>query len=73
MKMKKIIKTARNLANPFRVSGDGNFRLRDFDCADTLDFTSADKPRAREVLATGIAALADSKRCFTPRSVGRSC
>jgi PPK2 family polyphosphate:nucleotide phosphotransferase len=58
MKMRKIIKAARNLANPFRVSAGADFRLKDFDPADTLDLTSADRPRAKEALAMGIAALA---------------
>jgi hypothetical protein len=43
--MKKLIKTARKLAKPFRVSDDG-FRLKDIDPGDTLQFTSEDKPRA---------------------------
>jgi PPK2 family polyphosphate:nucleotide phosphotransferase len=58
MKMRKVINAARNLANPFRVSEGADFHLKDFDPADTLNFTSADKPRAKEALAMGIAALA---------------
>src|SRR4029450_11046839 len=56
--MKEQIKTARKLAKPFRVTDD-SFRLKDYDPADTLDFTSEDKPRAKEALAIGIQLLAD--------------
>jgi PPK2 family polyphosphate:nucleotide phosphotransferase len=55
---KQQIKTARKLAKPFRVTDD-SFRLKDYDPADTLDFTSEDKPRAKEALAIGIQLLAD--------------
>src|SRR5262247_1495545 len=56
--MKKLIKTARKLAKPFRVT-DGKFRLKDIDPNDTLDLTSEDKPRAKEALAMGVRALAE--------------
>ena len=56
--MKKLIKTARKLAKPFRVSDDG-FRLKDIDPGDTLQFTSEDKPRAKEALAIGVGLLAE--------------
>jgi PPK2 family polyphosphate:nucleotide phosphotransferase len=56
--MKKLIKTARKLAKPFRVSDDG-FRLKDIDPGDTLQFTSEDKPRAKEALASGVGLLAE--------------
>jgi PPK2 family polyphosphate:nucleotide phosphotransferase len=56
--MKKLIKTARGLAKPFRVSDDG-FRLKDIDPGDTLQFTSEDKPRAKEALAIGVGLLAE--------------
>jgi PPK2 family polyphosphate:nucleotide phosphotransferase len=60
MKTKEIIKTARELAKPFRISKGQNFRLKDVDPDDTLEFTKeADKPRAKEALATGVAALAE--------------
>src|SRR5574341_541135 len=55
--MKKLIKKARKLAKPFRVTDD-RFRLKDIDPGDTLDLTSEDKPRAKEALAMGIQALA---------------
>jgi polyphosphate kinase 2 (PPK2 family) len=60
MKTKEIIKTARGLATPFRVSEGKDFRLKDVDPNNTLEFTKeADKPRATEALANGIRALAE--------------
>ncbi len=55
--IKAFIKKARKLAKPYRVTGD-NFRLKDFDPGDTLDFTSEDKPRAKEALTMGVDVLA---------------
>jgi PPK2 family polyphosphate:nucleotide phosphotransferase len=55
---KGFIKKARKLAKPFRVTDDG-FRLKDIDPADTLKFTSEDKPRAKEALAMGVDLLAE--------------
>jgi PPK2 family polyphosphate:nucleotide phosphotransferase len=57
-KMSNLIKRACKLAKPFRVSDD-RFRLKDIDPADTLEFTSEDKPRAREALTMGIDVLAE--------------
>ena len=60
MKTKEIIKTASELAEPFRISKGKNFRLKDVDPDDTLDFTKEeDKPRAKEALAMGVTALAE--------------
>src|SRR5204862_7064172 len=60
MKTKEIIKTASELTKPFRISKGKNFRLKDVDPDDTLDFTKqADKPRAKETLAMGVTALAE--------------
>jgi polyphosphate kinase 2 (PPK2 family) len=60
MKTKEIIKAARELAEPFCISKGKNFRLKDVDPDDTLEFTKEeDKPRAKEALATGVAALAE--------------
>ena len=53
---KNLIKRARKFAKPFRVTDD-SFRLKDIDPADTLGFTSEDKPRAKEALAMGVALL----------------
>ncbi len=60
MKTKEIIEIARGLAKPFRVSKGKNFRLKDVDPSDTLEFTKeADKPRAKQALATGLLALTE--------------
>jgi PPK2 family polyphosphate:nucleotide phosphotransferase len=59
MELDKIVKRARQLSKPFRVTGRGKFRLEDVDPQDTLGFKSEDKPRAKEALATGVEALAE--------------
>jgi PPK2 family polyphosphate:nucleotide phosphotransferase len=60
MKTKELIKNVRELARPFRISKGKDFRLKDVDPDDTLDFTKeADKPRAKEALAMGVTALAE--------------
>jgi PPK2 family polyphosphate:nucleotide phosphotransferase len=60
MKTKEIIEIARGLAKPFRVSKGKDFRLKDVDPNNTLEFTKeADKPRAKEALANGVMALAE--------------
>jgi PPK2 family polyphosphate:nucleotide phosphotransferase len=60
MKTKEIIKKASELAKPFRISKGKDFRLKDVDPDDTLEFTKeADKPRAKEALSMGVAALAE--------------
>jgi len=56
--MKTLIKRARKLAKPFRVTDD-RFRLKDIDPGDTLELTSEDKPRAKEALAMGVEVLAE--------------
>src|SRR5215813_12957333 len=59
MKTKEIIKSARELSKPFRVTKGKNFRLKDVDPDDILNFTKEDKDRSKEVLAMGVAALAE--------------
>jgi polyphosphate:nucleotide phosphotransferase, PPK2 family len=60
MKTKEIIKRLSELVEPFRISKGKSFRLKDVDPDDTLEFTKeADKPRAKEVLAMGVTALAE--------------
>src|SRR5215472_4686919 len=60
MKTKEIIKRAPDLARPFRVTKGKDFRLKDVDPNDTLDFTKEEhKGRAKEVLASGVVALAE--------------
>jgi len=58
MPNQRITPRASKLAEPFRVSRAKGFRLHDFDPADTLEFTSEDKPRAKEALASGTEMLA---------------
>ena len=58
MKATEVVKKAGKFVKPFRVTDGKQFRLRDFDPADTLDLKSGDKPRAKEALAAGIQALA---------------
>src|SRR6476661_8382616 len=60
MKTKELIKNARELARPFRISKGKDFRLKDVDPDDTLDFTKeADKPRSKEALAMNVTALSE--------------
>jgi PPK2 family polyphosphate:nucleotide phosphotransferase len=59
MKNKEIIKRARKISEPFRVTDGEKFRLKDFDPGDTLGYGDEDKPRAKEALATGVQLLAD--------------
>ena len=60
MKTNELTKNARELAKPFRISKGKDFRLKDVDPADTLDFTKEeDKPKAKEALAMGVTALAE--------------
>ncbi|HVN85156.1 MAG TPA: polyphosphate kinase 2 family protein [Candidatus Binatia bacterium] len=61
MNNKKLIKRARGFAKPFRVTDGKRFRLKDIDPADTLDFGSEDKPRAKEALAMGTDLLAEEQ------------
>ncbi len=58
MKLKEIIKTARKLSAPYRVTDGGKFRLKDVDPGDTAHLTSENKPQAKQALQTGVAALA---------------
>lgn len=58
MNDRTLIKRARWLAKPFRVTNGKRFRLADVDPGDTLKFGSEDKPRARNALAQGVEVLA---------------
>ena len=57
MKAKQIIKKARQIAESFRVTNGGKFRLKDVDPGETLEFEDEDKPRVKKALALGIKAL----------------
>jgi PPK2 family polyphosphate:nucleotide phosphotransferase len=58
MKTNKVIKAARRLSRPYRVTDGKKFRLKDVDPGDTGELKSEDKARAKEALQTGITALA---------------
>jgi len=59
MKTKQVIEAARRLSKPYRVANGSKFRLKDVDPGDTGELKSADKPRAKEALQTGVDVLAD--------------
>lgn len=58
MKLGKVLDAAHRFSKPYRINHGKGFRLRDFDPADTGDLKSADKPKAREALRTGVETLA---------------
>ena len=55
---KQFVKKAARLVKPFRVCDGKSFRLKDFDPGETLDFSSEDKPKAKEALAASVEMLA---------------
>jgi PPK2 family polyphosphate:nucleotide phosphotransferase len=59
MDMKKLLKNARKLSEPYRVDDGKGFRLKRFHPGDTGGLKSEDKPRTKEALAQGIEALAE--------------
>ena len=64
MKTKEIIKVARRLAEPFQVSKGKDFRLKDVDPNDTLEFTKqADKARTKQALANGVTVEVCTDNC----------
>jgi PPK2 family polyphosphate:nucleotide phosphotransferase len=58
VKLKTLVRKARQLARPFRITEGHRFRLKRFDPSNTLRFSAEDKPRAQEALAIGVQALA---------------
>src|SRR4051812_12033974 len=57
---KETLKKIRALTDRYRISKGKDFRLKDIDPEDTLEFTKeADKSRAKEALALGVTALAE--------------
>ena len=59
MKTKKLRKKAEEIVKHFRVTKGKDFRLKDIDPDDTLEYTKDDKERSKEALASGITALAE--------------
>jgi PPK2 family polyphosphate:nucleotide phosphotransferase len=57
MKLQKLIKHAREFSSPYCITDGSRFRLAKMDPDDTADLKEKDKPRAQEVLETGIEAL----------------
>ena len=58
MQLDEIIQRARDLAQAYRITEGGTFRLQDIDPDDTAGLEAEDKPRAQEGLQTGVQALA---------------
>jgi len=58
MKLATIIQKARKLSRRHCISDAKKFRLKDVDASNTGNFTSEDKPRAKEALQIGVEALA---------------
>jgi PPK2 family polyphosphate:nucleotide phosphotransferase len=58
MKLSKIVSRACALSRPYRITDGADFRLKQVDPKDTGQLTTEDKPRAKEALETGRAALA---------------
>jgi PPK2 family polyphosphate:nucleotide phosphotransferase len=59
MKPKQVLKIARSLSEPFKITKGDKFRLKKMDPGDTLHLGSEDKPRAKEGLQVGVGALAE--------------
>jgi len=59
MDLKEIVKQARKLSAPYRISNGKHFRLKDIEPSDSGRLEHEDKPRAVEALATGIEALCE--------------
>jgi polyphosphate kinase 2 (PPK2 family) len=59
MKKSEIFDRSHKFAEPYCVTNGKGFRLKDVDPADTGNVTSEDKPRAKELLETGVQALAE--------------
>jgi len=57
--MKEFARAARAFAEPYRINRGKKFHLKDFNPADTGNLKSEDKPKAQEMLAAGIEALAE--------------
>jgi PPK2 family polyphosphate:nucleotide phosphotransferase len=58
MKKKEAMKKIRQLTEPYRITKGKNFRLKDVDPDDTLQFDKDDKDRAKEALGQGVEVLA---------------
>ena len=59
MKLSSLIKRARALSRPYRVTNGVRFRLKDVDPGDTGSLGAEDRDDARAALAAGVQALAE--------------
>lgn len=59
MELKKLVKIAQEFCRPYCIRNGKKFRLKQIDPGDTAGFKSADKPRAKEALQTGVEALCE--------------
>ncbi len=59
MKLKELAKQAADFSRPYCVEHGEKFNLRDYKPVDTAHLDSEDKPRAKNMLARGIEALAE--------------
>jgi PPK2 family polyphosphate:nucleotide phosphotransferase len=58
MKVGKVVKAAHKLTKPYEIKDGDGFRLKDFDPGDTARLGPKDKAHAKEVLQSGVEALA---------------
>ncbi len=59
MKTKEVIKRARKMSEPYRVTKGKKFRLKDVDPGDTGKHTGKDKKEAKDALHEGVETLAE--------------
>lgn len=59
MNLEDVVKAAKRISRPYRVSEGKNFRLSKFDPADTGGLGEEDKTRAKEALRQGVEALSE--------------
>jgi PPK2 family polyphosphate:nucleotide phosphotransferase len=59
MKTTRVIKVAKRLSRPYRITDGRKFHLKHVDPRDTGNLTSEDKPRAKEALQIGVETLAE--------------
>jgi PPK2 family polyphosphate:nucleotide phosphotransferase len=59
MNLDDIVRNARRLSEPYKVTSGNSFRLKDVDPVDTGPFKARDKASARKALASGIEALTE--------------
>src|ERR1051325_684183 len=72
MKLKKLIKEAAEIAEPFRVTKGKKFRLKDYDPADTGGLK--DKEKALKTLQQGVELLSHfQEKLYAPSFSGHGC